>query len=75
MPWTCCGVEVHDNQVCMTCGARKRSHSMRLDRTRVFSLGFERNDIGVASAASMLLLAVTLLLTVTVRLVTRRAER
>ncbi len=39
MPWSCCGVEVHDNQVCMTCGARKRSHSMRLDRTRVFSLG------------------------------------
>jgi multiple sugar transport system permease protein len=43
--------------------------------TRVFSLGFERNDIGVASAASMLLLAVTLLLTITVRLFTRRDDR
>ncbi|MGP4111172.1 carbohydrate ABC transporter permease [Streptomyces sp. 4N509B] len=43
--------------------------------TRVFSLGFERNDIGVASAGSMILLAVTLLLTVTVRLFTRRAEK
>ncbi|WP_049579614.1 carbohydrate ABC transporter permease [Streptomyces sp. SBT349] len=42
--------------------------------TRVFSLGFERNDIGVASAGSMILLAVTLVLTVTVRLFSRRAE-
>jgi multiple sugar transport system permease protein len=42
--------------------------------TRVFSLGFQRNDIGVAAAGSMLLLAVTLLLTVAVRLATRRAE-
>jgi multiple sugar transport system permease protein len=41
--------------------------------TRVFSLGFQRNDIGVASAAAMLLLAVTLLLTVAVR-VLRREE-
>ncbi|WP_408646798.1 carbohydrate ABC transporter permease [Streptomyces carminius] len=43
--------------------------------TRVFSLGFTRNDIGVASAASMLLLAVTLLLTVAVQYFRRRAER
>lgn len=43
--------------------------------TRVFSLGFERNDIGVASAGSMILFAVTLLLTVAVRLFTRRAEK
>ncbi|WP_241562222.1 carbohydrate ABC transporter permease [Streptomyces hoynatensis] len=42
--------------------------------TRVFSLGFERNDIGVASAASMLLLAVTLVLTIAVRLLSRRAD-
>ncbi|MDT0344197.1 sugar ABC transporter permease [Streptomyces sp. DSM 44938] len=42
--------------------------------TRVFSLGFERNDIGVASAGSMLLLAVTLVLTVTVRLLSRERK-
>ncbi|WP_189320756.1 carbohydrate ABC transporter permease, partial [Streptomyces flaveus] len=34
--------------------------------TRAYTLGFTRNDIGGASAASALLLAVTLLLTVTV---------
>jgi multiple sugar transport system permease protein len=43
--------------------------------TRVFSLGFERNDIGVASAGSMVLLAVTLVLTVGVRLLSRRSDR
>lgn len=43
--------------------------------TRVFSLGFERNDIGVASASSMLLLAVTVLLTTGVRLARRKADR
>ncbi|WP_405064433.1 sugar ABC transporter permease [Kribbella sp. NBC_01505] len=42
--------------------------------TRVYSLGFERNDLGVASAASMVLLFVTLFLTVAVRIVTRRRE-
>jgi multiple sugar transport system permease protein len=42
--------------------------------TRVYSLGFERNNLGVASAASMLLLLVTVLLTVAVRLITRRRE-
>ena len=42
--------------------------------TRVYSLGFERNDLGVASAASMLLLFVTALLTIAVRLITRRRE-
>lgn len=42
--------------------------------TRVFSLGLERNDIGVASAASMLLLAVTLVLTLAVRLLSRRTD-
>jgi multiple sugar transport system permease protein len=42
--------------------------------TRVYSLGFERNDLGVASAASMLLLSVTVLLTVGVRLITRKRE-
>jgi multiple sugar transport system permease protein len=35
--------------------------------TRTFSLGFAGNDLGVASAASMLLLAVTVVLTVAVR--------
>ncbi|WP_069814032.1 carbohydrate ABC transporter permease [Streptomyces sp. TP-A0874] len=42
--------------------------------TRVFSLGFERNDIGVASAASVLLLATTLVLTVTVNAFRRKAD-
>lgn len=42
--------------------------------TRVYSLGFERNDLGVASAASMLLLLVTVILTVGVRLITRKRE-
>jgi multiple sugar transport system permease protein len=42
--------------------------------TRVYSLGFERNDLGVASAASMLLLFVTAFLTIGVRLITRRRE-
>jgi multiple sugar transport system permease protein len=43
--------------------------------TRVFSLGFQRNDIGVAAAASMLLLAVTILLTVAVRVLRRGDDR
>ncbi|MFJ2261556.1 carbohydrate ABC transporter permease [Streptomyces sp. NPDC087844] len=43
--------------------------------TRVFSLGFERNDLGVASAASVVLLAVTLLLTLGVSLLRRKADR
>jgi multiple sugar transport system permease protein len=42
--------------------------------TRVYSLGFERNDLGVASAASMLLLFTTAILTIAVRLITRRRE-
>jgi multiple sugar transport system permease protein len=40
--------------------------------TRVFSLGFQRNDIGVASAASVLLLMVTLLLTVGIQYFSKR---
>ncbi|MGP3979633.1 carbohydrate ABC transporter permease [Streptomyces sp. KR80] len=43
--------------------------------TRVFSLGFERNDLGVASAAAALLLAVTVLLTLAVNLLRRKADR
>jgi multiple sugar transport system permease protein len=44
--------------------------------TRMYSLGFQRNDIGVASAAAVLLLIVTLLLTVGTQLVgKRKAER
>jgi multiple sugar transport system permease protein len=42
--------------------------------TRVFSLGFQRNDLGVASAASTLLLLVTVLLTLGMRLATRRTR-
>jgi multiple sugar transport system permease protein len=42
--------------------------------TRVYSLGFERNDLGVASAASMLLLLVTAVLTIGVRMITRKRE-
>ncbi|NAZ84065.1 ABC transporter permease subunit [Kineococcus sp. R8] len=42
--------------------------------TRVYSLGFERNDLGVASAASVLLLLVTLGLTLGVRHATRTRE-
>ncbi|MFI6094724.1 carbohydrate ABC transporter permease [Lentzea sp. NPDC051213] len=42
--------------------------------TRVYSLGFERNDLGVASAASMLLLFVTVILTLGVRLATKSRE-
>ncbi|MDR7158474.1 multiple sugar transport system permease protein [Arthrobacter sp. BE255] len=42
--------------------------------TRVYSLGFERNDIGVASAASVLLLVATLLLTLGSVLVMRRRK-
>jgi multiple sugar transport system permease protein len=40
--------------------------------TRMYSLGFQRNDIGVASAAAVLLLVVTLLLTVGTQLLARR---
>jgi multiple sugar transport system permease protein len=40
--------------------------------TRVFSLGFQRNDIGLASAASVLLLVVTLLLTVGIQYFSKR---
>ncbi|UZX01755.1 sugar ABC transporter permease [Arthrobacter sp. CDRTa11] len=40
--------------------------------TRMYSLGFQRNDIGVASAAAVLLLLVTLLLTVGTQLLARR---
>jgi len=44
--------------------------------TRMYSLGFQRNDIGVASAAAVLLLVVTLVLTVGTQLLARRkAER
>lgn len=44
--------------------------------TRMYSLGFQRNDIGVASAAAVLLLVVTLLLTVgTQVLAVRKAAR
>ncbi|KJC64965.1 carbohydrate ABC transporter membrane protein 1, CUT1 family [Agreia bicolorata] len=43
--------------------------------TRVFSLGFKGNDLGVASAASVLLLVATLVLTVSVRMVSNRKER
>jgi multiple sugar transport system permease protein len=42
--------------------------------TRAYTLGFTRNDIGGASAASALLLAVTLLLTVTVYRLRTRGE-
>jgi len=40
--------------------------------TRMYSLGFQRNDIGVASAAAVLLLVVTLLLTVGTQLLGKR---
>jgi multiple sugar transport system permease protein len=40
--------------------------------TRMYSLGFQRNDIGVASAAAVLLLVVTLLLTVGTQFLARR---
>jgi multiple sugar transport system permease protein len=40
--------------------------------TRVFSLGFQRNDIGLASAASVLLLVVTLLLRVGIQYFSKR---
>jgi multiple sugar transport system permease protein len=44
--------------------------------TRMYSLGFQRNDVGVASAAAVLLLVVTLLLTVGTQFLARRkAER
>ena len=43
--------------------------------TRVYSLGFERNDLGVAAAASTILLLATLVLTVGVRLLTNRKEK
>lgn len=43
--------------------------------TRVFSLGFVSNDIGVGAAASVLLLAATLLLTLSVQYVSRRRAR
>lgn len=43
--------------------------------TRIYSLGFERNNIGVASAASVLLLVATVLITVLAALVMRRKER
>lgn len=43
--------------------------------TRVFSLGFSSNNLGVASAASVILLAVTLVLTVVTQAVTSRKEK
>lgn len=39
--------------------------------TRTYALGFERNDLGVAAAASMILLAVTVLLTLGMAALTR----
>ncbi|MFG3719412.1 carbohydrate ABC transporter permease [Streptomyces massasporeus] len=42
--------------------------------TRAYTLGFTRNDIGGASAASVVLLCVTLLLTVTVNYVRKRGD-
>jgi multiple sugar transport system permease protein len=42
--------------------------------TRAYTLGFTRNDIGGASAASVVLLCVTLLLTVTVNYLRKRGE-
>ncbi|WP_159623006.1 carbohydrate ABC transporter permease [Ruania rhizosphaerae] len=42
--------------------------------TRTFSLGFDSNNLGVASAASVLLLLVTLALTVATRAITHRKE-
>lgn len=40
--------------------------------TRVYSLGFENNNLGVASAASVLLLVATLVLTIGVRFISSR---
>lgn len=40
--------------------------------TRVYSVGFRSNDLGVATAASVLLLAATIVLTVVVRSITNR---
>lgn len=42
--------------------------------TRTFSLGFDANNLGVASAASVLLLIATLVLTVVARTLTHRKE-
>lgn len=42
--------------------------------TRAYTLGFTRNDIGGASAASVVLLCVTLLLTVTINYLRKRGE-
>lgn len=42
--------------------------------TRTYALGFERNDLGVASAASMILLAVTVLLTLGMAALTRNRK-
>ncbi|PNG19363.1 carbohydrate ABC transporter permease [Streptomyces cahuitamycinicus] len=42
--------------------------------TRAYTLGFTRNDIGGASAASVVLLCVTLLLTVTVNYLRKRGD-
>jgi multiple sugar transport system permease protein len=42
--------------------------------TRAYTLGFTRNDIGGASAASVILLCVTLLLTVTVNYLRKRGD-
>jgi multiple sugar transport system permease protein len=43
--------------------------------TRIYSLGFRANDLGVASAASVLLLLATLALTIGVRALTSRKEK
>lgn len=42
--------------------------------TRTYALGFERNDLGVAAAASMILLAVTVLLTLGMAALTRNRK-
>lgn len=43
--------------------------------TRVFSIGFQANNLGLASAASVVLLLATLILTIAVRIVTSRREK
>ncbi len=42
--------------------------------TRVYSLGFERNDVGVASAASIILLIVTVIITLGTAALLRRGK-
>ena len=38
MPWTHCQTELHDNQACTVCGFTKKRHTVRVGKTRTFTI-------------------------------------